>query len=108
MSVRLEYSLRQKHPLLLQLLYNVFNAGSLTYTKGADIWTYKSTGCKTAYLVLSYFDNYRVYDSKFVSYLKFRKVYRMICNGYHLTQAGIDKILSIKQKGSSETSTQEI
>jgi len=106
-SVRLEYSLKQNNPLPLKLLYQLIKYGNLSQYK-TGIWCYKSTGYKTAFLLINYFDKYNVFGGKHVSYLKFRKVYIMITEGKHLTEKGIVKIKSIKTKGSSETSTQEI
>jgi hypothetical protein len=73
-----------------------------------NIWCYKSTGFKTAFSLINYFDRYNLFASKYTSYLKFRKVYIMITEGKHLEEKGVKKIISIATKGSSETSTQEI
>lgn len=69
---------------------------------------YKSSGYKTAAVLINYFDKYNVFAGKYVDYLKFRKVYIMITEGKHLDSKGILKIKSITTKGSSETSTQEV
>jgi len=106
-SVRLEYSLKQNDSVPLKLLYAHINTGNLSqYTSG--IWCYKSTGFKTAALLINYFDSYKLFAGKYVNYLKFRKVYIMITEGQHLDKKGISKIISIATKGSSETSTREI
>lgn len=105
-SVRLEYSLKQNDSLPLTLLYNLIKKGNLShYSTG--IWCYKSTGYSTAHILIQYFDKFNLQSSKFVNFLKFRKVYIMITKGLHLTDKGIKKIISIKSKGSSETNTQE-
>lgn len=107
LSVRLEFSIKQNDGLPLKLLYDTLKMGNLSqYTSG--IWCYKSTGFKTAALLINYFDTFNLFSSKYVSYLKFRKVYIMITNGKHLENKGIIKIKSIATKGSSETSTQEV
>jgi hypothetical protein len=106
-SVRLEYSLKQNDSLPLKLLYNNLNMGNLSqYNSG--IWCYKSSGFKTAAILIDYFDKYHIFASKYIDYLKFRKVYIKITEGKHLDDKGIKKIISIATKGSSETSTQEI
>lgn len=106
-SVRLEFSLKQKDILPLQLLYNKLKLGNLSqYSSG--IWCYKSSGYKTAYELINYFDSYHLYAGKYKDFIKFRKVYIMITEGKHLNEKGIKKIISIKTKGSSETSTQEM
>jgi hypothetical protein len=105
--VRLEFSLKQNDVVPLKLLYSIVKMGNISqYSSG--IWCYKSTGFKTAFLLINYFDKFNLFAGKYVSYLKFRKVYIMITNGLHLENKGIIKIKSIATKGSSETSTQEI
>ena len=106
-SVRLEYSIKQKDNLPLELLYEKLQMGNLSqYHTG--IWCYKSTGFKTAFSIINYFDRYNLFAGNYTSYLKFRKVYIMITEGKHLEEKGVKKIISIATKGSSETSTQEI
>lgn len=106
-SVRLEYYIKQNDMIPLKLLYDYIKLGNLShYSNG--IWCYKSTGFKTAALLIQYFDNYNLFADKYIQYIKFRKIYIMITKGLHLDNNGIKKIISIKTKGSSETSTQEI
>lgn len=106
-NVKLEYSLNQNDHLPLKLLYNTLNMGNISqYSSG--IWCYKSSGYKTAGSLINYFDKFNVFGGKYISYLKFRKVYIMITEGKHLNEKGVKKIISITTKGSSETSTQEI
>jgi len=106
-SVRLEFSLKQNDEVPLKLLYNNLKMGNLSqYSSG--IWCYKSSGYLTAYNLINYFDNFKLFDGKYIQYFKFRKVYIMITKGLHIEKDGIKKIISIKSKGSSETNTQEI
>jgi LAGLIDADG endonuclease len=106
-SVRLEFSIKQNDKLPLELLYKELQMGNLSqYHTG--IWCYKSTGFKTAFSIINYFDRYNLFAGKYTSYLKFRKVYIMITEGKHLENKGVKKIISIATKGSSETSTQEV
>ena len=106
-SVRLEYSLKQNDSIPLKLLCEKLKMGNLSqYHTG--IWFYKSTGYKTAALLINYFDQFHLFADKYVNYLKFRKVYIMLNEGKHLEDKGIIKIKSISGKGSSETSTQEV
>ena len=106
-SVRLEYSIKQNDKIPLELLYNKLQMGNLSQYS-TDIWCYKSTGFKTAYNIINYFDKFNLFAGKYISYLKFRKVYIKITEGKHLEEKGVKKIISIATKGSSETSTQEI
>ena len=106
-SVRLEFSIKQNDAIPLKLLYDTIKMGNLSlYSSG--IWCYKSTGFKTAAILINYFDNYNLFAGKYINFLKFRKVYIMITKGQHLKEKGITKIKNIATKGSSETSTQEV
>ena len=106
-SVRLEYSIKQNDDIPLKLLYNELKLGNLSkYSSG--IWCYKSTGYKTAALLIQYFDRFHLFAHKYIQFIKFRKTYIMINKGLHLEERGIKKIISLKTKGSSETSTQEV
>jgi LAGLIDADG endonuclease len=106
-SVRLEFSIKQNDDIPLKLLYDTIKMGNLSQYKNG-IWCYKSSGFKTAAILINYFDTYNLFSGKYVKFLKFRKTYFMITKGKHLTDTGIIKIKSIATKGSSETSTQEI
>ena len=106
-NVRLEYSLKQNDVIPLKLLYDIVKMGNL-FQYSTGIWCYKSTGFKTAELFINYFDKHNLFSGKYVDFLKFRKVCIMITEGKHLEKKGIDKIISIATKGSSETNTQEI
>nr|YP_009449473.1 LAGLIDADG endonuclease [Hirsutella vermicola]AQT19634.1 LAGLIDADG endonuclease [Hirsutella vermicola] len=108
-NVSLEYSIWQKDKLPLELLYyHLKYKGNITQNS-LGIWCYKSTDFNTAAHLINYFDKYHVFGGKYIKFIKFRKVYRMIQKGRHLDNKGIKKIISIATKGgSSETSTQEI
>lgn len=106
-SVRLEFSIKQNDAIPLKLLFSKLKLGNLSQYK-TGIWCYKSSGYKTAALLIEYFDTWKIFGGKYVDYLKFRKVYIKITEGKHLEEKGILKIKSIISKGSSETSTQEV
>lgn len=106
-DVKLEFSIKHNNVLPLELIYHVFKTGFI-YQYNTSLWYYKSSELKTAELFINYFDEFNVFAGKYVSFLKFRKVYIMITNGKHLEKKGITRIKSIATKGSSETSTQEI
>jgi hypothetical protein len=106
-SVRLEFSIKQNDDVPLNLLFTILKLGNLSkYSTG--IYCYKSSGYKTAAVLINYFDIYQVFGGKLIDYLKFRKVYIKITEGKHLEKEGVLKIRSIASKGSSETSTQEV
>ena len=106
-SVRLEFSIKQIDQVPLKLLIDKIKLENLSQYNN-KIYSYKSTGYKTAYLLINYFDSFNLFSQKYVDYLKFRKIYIMITKGQHLEKKGIIKIKSIPSKGSSETSTQEV
>jgi hypothetical protein len=106
-TVILEYSLKQNDNLPLKLLHGILKTGNLSQNS-TGIWCYKTAEFKTAYDLINYFDKFNLFAGKYVEYLKFRKVYIKITQGKHLEEKGINKIISIASKGSSETSTQEI
>lgn len=106
-SVRLELSIQHTEDLPLKLLYQNIKMGYICkYDSG--IWTYKSSGFKTAWTFIDYFDKFNLFAGKYKDFLKFRKVYIMVTEGKHLEKKGITKIISIARKGSSETRTLEV
>lgn len=109
-NIILEYYLSassQNDKLPLELLCNLTGKGSIDKCN-TKIWGYKSLGYTNAAYLINYFDKFNLFAGKYISYLKFRKVYIMIREGKHLKEKGLKKIKSIVIKGSSETSTQEI
>lgn len=106
-SVRLEFSIKQKKAIPVKLLYDTIKMGKLSQYK-SGIWCYKSSGYKTSAQLINYFDTFHLFAGKYINFLKFRKVYIMITKGKHLETKGLIKIKSIANKGSSETSTQEV
>ena len=69
------------------------------------VWCYKSSGFKTAAVLINYFDKYHLFAGKYVDYLKFRKVYIMITEGKHLEIKGIKKIRRISKPMKQSNST---
>jgi hypothetical protein len=54
---------------------------------------------ENAYKVISYFDIYHLNSTKYINYLKWRKIYRILQRKQHLSLQGINKIRRIKQTG---------
>ena len=81
----------QKYNLLLLLIKEVFG-GNIGYRKNQDTYYYGSTSFGSAKKVIKYFDTYNLQSSKYLNYLKWRKVYIMIQNKDHLTEIGVEKI----------------
>ena len=106
-TVCLEFSIETKDDVLIKLLFDTIKMGNIYHFHNGT-WSYKSSGFKTAALLINYFDKFNLFAGIYVNYLKFRKVYLLISNDKHLDSKGIIKIKSIASKGSSETSTQEV
>ena len=103
--VKLEYCLKHSNKGYLDYVYNYFSMGKVYWDFYLKIWVYKISSFKQAGLLISYFDKFNVFAQKYVEYVKYRKVYLIVLNNKHLTKKGLNKIISIANKGSSETST---
>jgi hypothetical protein len=58
---------------------------------------YNSINFQSAKLIVDYFDNFNLNTSKYINYLKWRKVYRIVQRKEHLTIKGITKIRKIQK-----------
>ena len=94
-EIRLNYQIDQKSDLLLKMVKE-YLGGSIGYRKSQDTYYYGSTNFGSAKKVIKYFDQYHLQSRKHVSYLRWRKVYRLIQDKEHLTEKGISKIIKIK------------
>ncbi len=94
-EIRLNYQIDQKDNNVLLLIKEVFG-GNIGYRKSQDTYYYGSTSFGSALKVIKYFDNFHLQSSKHNNYLKWRKAYLTIQEKQHLTEAGIDKILKLK------------
>jgi hypothetical protein len=94
-EVRLNYQIDQKNDLLLTMIKD-YLGGNIGYRKSQDTYYYGSTSFGSAKKVILYFDKYHLQSRKHISYLRWRKVYRLIQDKQHLTEKGLVKILKIK------------
>lgn len=94
-EIRLNYQIDQKSDLLL-IRIKEYLGGNIGYRKSQDTYYYGSTNFGSARKVIQYFDQYHLQSRKHISYLRWRKVYRLIQNKEHLTEKGLAKILVIK------------
>ena len=85
----------QKSDLLLNMIKE-YLGGNIGYRKSQDTFYYGSTNFGSAKRVIEYFDRYHLQSRKHISYLRWRKVYRLIQDKQHLTDKGLSKILIIK------------
>jgi hypothetical protein len=94
-EIRLNFQVDQKKEGILILIKD-FLGGNIGYRKSQDTYYYGSTSFGSAKNVINYFDKFHLQSSKHVSYLRWRKVYRMIQNKEHLTKEGLNKIIILK------------
>jgi len=109
-EIRLNFQIGQKSNLLLNRI-KVYLGGNIGYRKSQDTYYYGSTNCGSAKRVIEYLDKYHLQSRKHISYLRWRKVYRLILNKEYLTDKGLSKILIIKSlinRHEENTTTQDI
>lgn len=94
-EIRLNFQIDQKSDLLLKMIKE-YLGGNIGYRKSQDTYYYGSTNFGSAKRVIQYFDQYHLQSRKHISYLRWRKVYRLIQDKEHLTEKGLSKILKIK------------
>ena len=94
-EVTLNFQIHQKRNLLLTMIKEYFG-GNIAHSKSQDTYYYGSTSFGSAKKVIQYFDEYHLQSRKHISYLRWRKVYRLIQDKEHLTEKGLSKILKIK------------
>ena len=94
-EIRLNYQIDQKSDHLLNMIKE-YLGGNIGYRKSQDNYYYGSTNFGSAKKVIEYFDKYHLQSRKHISYLRWRKVYRLIQDKEHLTEKGLFKILIIK------------
>ena len=99
----------QKSDLLLNMIKQ-YLGGNIGYRKSQDTYYYGSTNFGSAKKVIEYFDLYHLQSRKHISYLRWRKVYRLIQDKEHLTEKGLSKIIKIKSllnRHEEDTTTQD-
>ena len=94
-EIRLNYQLDQKNRFILDQIKEVFG-GSIGHRKSQDTFYYASVSFGSAVKFVNYFDQFNLLSSKYINYLKWRNVYRLIQRKEHLTENGIKKIINIK------------
>ena len=101
-EVRLNFQIDQKRNDLLILIKN-FLGGNIGYRKSQDTYYYNSTSFGSAKNVIHYLDHYHLLSSKYLNYLKWRKVYILVQNKNHILPEGQDKIIRIKSTMNSNS-----
>ena len=94
-EIRLNFQLDQKSDQLLKIIKNYFG-GNIGYRKSQDTYYYGSTSFGSAKKIIQYFDRFHLQSRKHISFLRWRKVYRLVQEKEHLTENGLIKITRIK------------
>jgi hypothetical protein len=95
LEIRLNFQVDQKERILLDLIKNKFG-GHIGYRETQDTYYYGSISFKSASNVINYFDKYNLLSGKYLNYQKWKKVHKLIEKKLHLTDAGIQEIIAIK------------
>lgn len=82
-EIRLNFQVDQKKKELL-ILIKEFIGGNINYIKSQDTYYYGSTSFGSAKNVINYFDKFNLQSKKYISYLRWRKVYILIQNKQHV------------------------
>jgi hypothetical protein len=100
LEIRLNMQVDQKTRLLLDPIKNELG-GNIGYRKSQDTYYYSSTSFGSAKKVIGYLDRYHVLSSKYLNYLKWRKVYILVQKNKHLTPEGQERIIKLKSSMNS-------
>lgn len=93
-EVKLKIKLIQKKEEYIQEVKKEFEGDIEKINK--EEWKFESTSYKIVRDFILYLDKYSLCTLKYIEYLKWRDVYRIIQRKEHLTERGISKILKIK------------
>jgi hypothetical protein len=93
--IDLQLRIKQNNPDLLNLVVKAL--GGSVYKKNKEMYIFSSVNFNNAYKIANYFDNYHLLSpSKFILYLKWRNIYRIIQRREFLTLNG-DNFNKIKK-----------
>jgi LAGLIDADG endonuclease len=95
-EIRLYLQIDQKTRFLLDLIKGKIG-GNIGYRKSQDTYFYSSTSFGSARQAIKYLDKYHLLSSKYINYIKWRKVYLLVQQKKHLTVEGQAKINKIKK-----------
>lgn len=99
-NIKITFIIKQKYDYLLKYVEKTLGGHIYMFNKNLniEIYQYSSINLKNAYNVIKYFSKYPpLHNNKYINFLKWYKVYLIIQNKNHLTQEGLDKIISIKR-----------
>lgn len=91
---KLSFIIDQNDNNLLILIKDYFG-GNISYNKSQDIYYYNSTNFSSAKNIINYLDKYHLQSRKYISYLKWRKVYILLQDKQVLTNKQVLRIKTI-------------
>lgn len=83
-----------KDSQLLKLIQAYFNVGNITL--GKELCQYRVTSIKDLEIIINHFENYPLITQKWSDYQLFKLAFNIIKNKNHLTQDGLNELISIK------------
>ena len=99
-NLKITFRIKQKNDILLNKIKNALGGHVYMFNKGTkkEIYQYSSLNFIVAHNIIKYFSIYPpLHNSKYIHFLRWCKVYYMVQEKLHLTEKGIDKIISIKK-----------
>lgn len=100
LNVKIHLRIKQiyNHNLIIIKEHFGGNLHLINKDKTIKIYQYSSTSFKSSHNIIKYFNKYPpLNNSKYIHYLKWRKVYLLIQNNEHLNKEGLNKIINIKK-----------
>lgn len=92
-----QMSLHRKDEKVLELMIEELKVGKIYRTKSRpDISELHVSSIKEIKLIVEFFDRYPLISQKFADYILFKEAYLLICSKQHLTNEGLQKIVSLK------------
>jgi len=73
-----------------------FNGVGGIYEDGKSLYKYSVRSIKDLEIIINHFDSYPLITQKWADYQLFKLLVNMLLNKEHLTQEGLDKVMSIK------------
>ena len=95
-NLRLEFLIKQSNNEILKLIKENFG-GNIYYLESEQIFCYNTIDFKSTKNIIDYFDKFQLNSSKFIKFIKWRKIYRVIQRNEHLTLTGLKKITKTKE-----------
>lgn len=88
------FNLHIKDKQLLEKIQSYFSCGNIL--QGKNNCQFRVTSIKDLEVIIRHFDNYPLISQKWSDYQLFKLAFELVKNKKHLTQEGLNKIVSIK------------